>query len=522
MIKKYTLISLLMFFCANIFAQKINRFPERLKDRKTLENQYAAPDGLQNFKNYLQQRELMYKIQPDSRKSALAVKHRLDSIIGQYYDEENLVFTADVYSYDDENQLTSSISYSRNTPGSQWIPAYKSEYIYNENGSIAQSLSFEWNDISGQWWEGQKDEYSYDEKGNLIQQIWYYQEIITDPWEKVSRIEYILDENNNLLKTRLYSWDEITSEWIPELTDYNYNYIYDSNGNLITSIFLNDFNGDDFIDSLVTELSYDANKNLTQEITRFWPGPEGPWIGFNRTDYSYYEDNNVGVETDYQWDFLANDWRLSEKEEYFYNAEGKVTTSIEYNRDYDDTQWLPVYKNETVYDDKGNLVQESEYDYIDSDWLRNGRTVYTYNNSYTFSDLILPAPLFGGDDETVVFFKHMLTNIAYDYWDIVSGQWLNEESLALYYSEQQVTSTSATILNEISVYPNPAADYLTFNIPDNNNPLSFELYDLQGRKVLSKLIINGERISLQGLNKGIYFYHITDHQTLQKGKLIKK
>jgi antitoxin component YwqK of YwqJK toxin-antitoxin module len=522
MIKKYTLISMLLLFCTNIFAQKMTRFPERLTDRKTLENQYKPPDGLQYFKNYIQQRELMYKIQPDSRKSSLAVKHRLDSIIGQYYDEENLVFTADVYSYDEENQLTSSVSYSRNTPESQWIPAYKSEYIYNENGSMAQSLEFEWDDISSQWGEGEKEEYTYDEKGNLIQEIWYYQEIITNPWEKVNKVDYTLDENDKLLQTRLYSWDETLSDWIPVFIDYNYDYIYDSNGNLITIIHVNDFHGDDFIDSLVTDLTYDANNNLTQQISRFWAGPVGPWIGFNRTDYSYYENNNLEVETGFAWDFLANDWKFQDREEYFYNPAGKLTSSIEYNRNNDDTQWLPRYKYEILYDNNANLVQEIEYDYFENDWLGSQRTVYTYNNSYTFSDLILPTPLFDGDEEAVGLFTHMLTKIEEEYWETISGQWLNEESYTLYYSEQQVTSTSSTILNEISVYPNPVSDYLTVNIPANNRQFSFELYDLQGRKVLSKLIINDERISLQGLNKGVYFYHITDHQKSHKGKLIKK
>jgi aminopeptidase N len=63
--------------------------------------------------------------------------------------------------------------------------------------------------------------------------------------------------------------------------------------------------------------------------------------------------------------------------------------------------------------------------------------------------------------------------------------------------------------NEIKVYPNPAHDQIT--VRSNGNAL-FELYDLSGKIILNKQVLQNTDIDLSGLSKGMYFYKISDTQ----------
>jgi hypothetical protein len=73
----------------------------------------------------------------------------------------------------------------------------------------------------------------------------------------------------------------------------------------------------------------------------------------------------------------------------------------------------------------------------------------------------------------------------------------------------------------IRIAPNPAKDQITIeNYPAN---AVFILYDLQGKMVLSQSI-NTNTLILETLNKGLYFYMITDANgaMITKGKLVKE
>lgn len=57
----------------------------------------------------------------------------------------------------------------------------------------------------------------------------------------------------------------------------------------------------------------------------------------------------------------------------------------------------------------------------------------------------------------------------------------------------------------------------------NNNLIerkAEELYDMQGSKVLNRIISNNERINIESLNKGLYFYKLKADGKIQSGKVI--
>ena len=79
--------------------------------------------------------------------------------------------------------------------------------------------------------------------------------------------------------------------------------------------------------------------------------------------------------------------------------------------------------------------------------------------------------------------------------------------------------------NDIRIYPNPADDVLNILVPIalKNKSLTADLYDVNGRRVFSKVINNGERntLNLNQLQQGLYIIKVTGNNFSQS-KIISK
>jgi len=82
-----------------------------------------------------------------------------------------------------------------------------------------------------------------------------------------------------------------------------------------------------------------------------------------------------------------------------------------------------------------------------------------------------------------------------------------------------------TTLNiSLSVFPNPTSDFLTLKVDDyNNETLSFDLLDEQGKLILSEQITNQEtQVAMSTLARGSYFINIVQtNKQIQTFKIIK-
>jgi hypothetical protein len=80
-------------------------------------------------------------------------------------------------------------------------------------------------------------------------------------------------------------------------------------------------------------------------------------------------------------------------------------------------------------------------------------------------------------------------------------------------------------ISSLTVYPNPATSYITICSlnQDIKNGL-FEIYDLNGKKVLSQpIVLNNEvKVSLNDLQKGFYIYRLKSDGRSITGKIIKQ
>ena len=82
-----------------------------------------------------------------------------------------------------------------------------------------------------------------------------------------------------------------------------------------------------------------------------------------------------------------------------------------------------------------------------------------------------------------------------------------------------------TALNiSLSVFPNPTSDFLTLKVQDyNNETLSFDLLDEQGKLVLNEQITTQDtQVAMSTLARGSYFINIVQkNKKIQTFKIIK-
>ncbi len=74
---------------------------------------------------------------------------------------------------------------------------------------------------------------------------------------------------------------------------------------------------------------------------------------------------------------------------------------------------------------------------------------------------------------------------------------------------------------EISLSPNPMRDHVTVQVPTSIADLTFCLYDIYGRKVISQKITGTTRLMVSHLPAGIYMYRLQYPGGRQTGKLVK-
>ena len=77
----------------------------------------------------------------------------------------------------------------------------------------------------------------------------------------------------------------------------------------------------------------------------------------------------------------------------------------------------------------------------------------------------------------------------------------------------------------LTIFPNPTADHLTLQVSDyNNEKLSYQLYDIQGKQVSNgQIVAQQTQININSLPSATYFIHVVNQENkkIQSFKIIK-
>ncbi len=510
--KKLSLLIIAAFLTISVIGQNRKNhsgFLNKFSDQKVL-SVPGISDEFLNFDVYAKSAKQNVQL-----KEADALKQRLDSVVFAGSDK-------DVYMYDPNGNVLLDTYFDWD--GTSWVNSWKDEYTYDSNGNQTQVISTEWD--GNQWINLYKHENSYDTNGNQVKELSSNWD--GNNWLNSHRNEFVYDAENNLTQNISSNWSGSPDDnWI---VGGKNEFIYDSNRNQTQNI-LYYWNNDQWENASKTEYVFDANKNMTQAIEYGWDGEN--WN--TSAKYETFFDANENI-TEFVFSEWNNDeWVKAAKYEYQYDANGNMTLSkLIY---IDEGENFTYSKEESVYDDFGNRILYSffEIDFENEELplIPVWREEYAYDNNFSFNDLILP---FNPDDfendsefdvqvvlqfDFTLMFKHKLVQLTYYEGD--GDSWMMTDDYNIYYSEQNITGVGGlNLTNNVSVFPNPAVNQVTFKLDASVNQFAVEFYDIQGKLVMSKTTENNRPVSIESLNKGLYFYRLSENHNIYSGKLIVK
>lgn len=89
---------------------------------------------------------------------------------------------------------------------------------------------------------------------------------------------------------------------------------------------------------------------------------------------------------------------------------------------------------------------------------------------------------------------------------------------ALFASAQEPRNPGQEEVKKLSLYPNPATSYITFDIQKNyQKGLTIVVFNFLGKKIAERQSVNEKTLlSLTDFNRGTYIYHLID----QTGRVI--
>ncbi len=463
--------------------------------------------------------------------------------------------------------LSIAIINTWDTETRQWVHHEKNELAYDADGNMTLFSIFYWNNETEEWEWKRKQEtthtYTADNKHHIIS-INFTLDDKTGEWTYSYRNEVNYDSNGYMTLYNSSFWDSTANDWVFTDRSFKYEHAYDENGNRTLSSYyewnseLGQWIGSVF--SNLTESGYDALGNDTMVVVKNWDETLNQWENSTKSESSYTANGLKLQNTTYQWDTLSGDWMAIKRTENSYNEDGVLSNMIKSEWDNGQNMWIGISQQEFKYDAKGNLSQLNslQIDTISGEWYANAKDEYKYdadnnevlketsklNNNdlciiksikYTFYDVygnIYLNTVYASSGEGDNLVKSNETEFTYnesgdkllevvktDYFDGFSM----ESKKNYYYSMHCATVSSIDIQAEApNVYPNPFSDQLSFRLNNYYKQVAFELFDLQGRKVMSKRVLGSETISTIGLDGGVYIYKLSFDGNMQTGKLIKK
>jgi hypothetical protein len=383
-------------------------------------------------------------------------------------------------------RLDSAITDTWDTAGSKWIFQSRKKYAYTVNGTTTTCISSTRDASTGNLWVNyDKDETTVNTNGNITLYKTYDWNVSSGQWVPAMKMEFTFVAIDRISSNSTYMWNTSASNW----------------------------------EGLAkTEYTYDGGGNLISDMGYSWDDGTSAWVKETKTEYTY-SNGLVSVETDYKWD--GGQWVKFSKTELTYNANKKNTLAVSYV--WDGSQWLNSKKWEYTYDTSGNQTLSLSYGWDGSQWVFSGKTESTYSGGkltvYSVFNWI-GNQWFGLLKNEITYGVSNGLNYTVTIgsgW--VINQWVKKSRSTSWYSVQ---STGINNLSEktISVYPNPAREFIVFDLADISGSAIAEVFDIQGKMVLEQRLYGNRKMSVSNLSRGLYMYKVFNGGNIYTGKLI--
>lgn len=377
---------------------------------------------------------------------------------------DSLKDTKVVYGWDQTGRITMYASYKWDTIGNFWKGAYRNDTEYDLIGNRTGLKFFSWDTSSGDWSLTNKIDYLYNDSNDLSQESQYLIEPDQINGNLISRQNYEYTYKDHYTEYIVISWINEMMQEEPGDTTTKTELYYNQDSQLVlkrTSLWQKGHGVWRFV--TMDSMKYDENKKLIEDSYYSWDIANQKWTGNFRTEIKEYTGNNYSLLLYYSWESLTESWNLNYREELQYSQSGKQTSLL-------GSQW----RNSSTWANTLKVI--FNYDYHDNEYMES--------------------------------WYHLDEN---------TQSWFISTRLYYFYPYSMINVTENYSHDFLRIYPSVMEEYL--NLITDQNGLTGELYDMNGRIVKSFPIYNGLNTQYTGnLKPGIYIFK-TNHYTC---KLVKR
>lgn len=383
-----------------------------------------------------------------------------------------------------QQKLDCMIAFNFNETTNAWDQQVeKDAYTYNTNHQEETWTHFSWDGAMQAWKAQYKRETAYNRQGLIGVTTMY--EWLANSWELKTMSEYFYDYRNKLEEVLIYTWIPANGRW--QLSKKK-RYRYDTDG-----------------------------KCLAENIDNYLVDTE-TWALVEMNEYTYINGSLIHYIYSSTWDNVSKKWDYSRKQWYLYTPNWELYELHTYRWNNTKTDWSRISLRGYAYDDNGDFNGHGTFywDEVTTKYDKTLRERYQYDGTIEYKQLKLPYDRMFDQ----FYFHHKVDTRKL----LVAGSGNSEEQYQeiryCYSPVDQSTDVDKLVNSKITIFPNPAAEFLYVEYSGNNNPLSFELYNLQGKKVLSLSKIPTLKIDVRHIAPGVYVYRIVNKQNTESGKLV--
>jgi len=355
------------------------------------------------------------------------------------------------------------------------------------------------------------------------------------------------------------TYQPATDTW---LNHSKYAYAYDEAGNKSTAYWYVWHKGDkQWLGHLKKHPEYDANGNLYKITTYRYLKNQQTWLEDGKLIFKYDRRNQLS-ESEY-YTYHKNSWRKANKKEYVYN--GRVEEVIQYSWNSTKSDWQTHFKTKHIYDGLGNVkktqiekwdikigrwinFKKDEYEYTGTrDLLSKEHSFWSLGNSIDAKGKWEPAEKLVNTYEN----ESQLTQSAFYKWNKTDEAWIDAHKKEYYQHNAQGRASKSGLFywnpagkvwikgfqsmykwsskpalalasNDLKVYPNPTDDVITFDIDKGKKPIRVQLFDMEGKEVLSQILGANGQVKVGHFSEAMYLYKLQKDGVTYTGKFSVK
>lgn len=478
--------------------QDTEKYRDSIRHKYVIPNRYMdtvwVVDSIREYKIYNNlsnlERERTYRvISRDSYgniQSALSIFNNLfPGEVGNTYFDSTIYFP----SYEQKEYYRKDW----NSTGQEWMQTRYIEHL--ENGDIKENMYLDYSDFDnqvlyGEWSVGKTT-------NNRIDTLYYYFYLTgSGMWDLTHKIELFYNDEGKDTLNLIYVFDDdqwhysvkIRQEYPSDSIENYFNFLY----NPQESVWRN---------NIIRKILYNSNGQRSIYSSKYWSVFSEEWFLTDSSRYTY--DQQGRLESRLIIKYNHNSQQIENDSYYEYQYTENSTTLIGY-------QW-------NSYAESWDNFNYEFTSYIAED---KADTVYTAYWSQTLDNW----EVFAMD---VTEYDERLNTTRYTrYIKEWTGLLLQQSRDVYYWSPFNPSSIDENKEPRLLVYPNPATEVVTFSIIDhlqfqNTEETYLDIYELSGRKISQKLIINGKtQWNCASQKPGIYIYSMIVGGELVIGKVI--